>query len=190
MVRRLAAVAVVALSVSATVNAQDAATAQSRPASNAADDGNTRPATTTFFGDTGLWFVPTAEILPHGQWSGSGYRRGTNYIQGYTNVADFAGTFAVGIKNRAEVFGSFLFDTRIDRDVRPLFVNDPAYGGFIDRYPRVNTTWTGDHLGDFFVGAKVNVLSESRENPVAFAVRGIVKAADGRFRCRKQHRKA
>ena len=36
------------------------------------------------------------------------YRRGTNYIQGYTNVADFAGTFAVGIKNRAEIFGSFL----------------------------------------------------------------------------------
>ena len=28
-----------------------------------------RPATTTFFGDTGLWFVPTAEVLAHGKWS-------------------------------------------------------------------------------------------------------------------------
>ena len=58
-------------------------------------DASTRPATTTFFGDTGLWFVPTAEVLAHGKWSASGYRRGTNYIQGYTNVGDFAGTFAV-----------------------------------------------------------------------------------------------
>ena len=50
-------------------------------------------------------------------------------MQGYTNVGDFAGTFAFGIKDRAEIFGSFLFDTRIDRDVRPLFVTDPTFGG-------------------------------------------------------------
>ena len=65
----------------------------------------TRPATTTFFGDTGLWFVPTGEVLDHGKWSVSGYRRGTNYIQGFSNVGDIAGTFAVGIKSRAEIFG-------------------------------------------------------------------------------------
>ena len=35
----------------------------------------TRPATTTFYGDTGLWFVPTAEVLAHGKWSVTGYRR-------------------------------------------------------------------------------------------------------------------
>src|SRR5262245_61513863 len=98
-----------------------AASAQSSSSSASQTDQSTRPATTTFFGDTGIWFVPTAEVLPSGKWSVSGYRRGTNYIQGYTNVADFAGTFAVGIKNRAEVFGSFLVDTRIDRDLRPLF---------------------------------------------------------------------
>jgi len=44
-----------------------------------------------------LWYVPTAEILANGKWSVSVYRRGTNWIQGYTNVADFAGTFAYGI---------------------------------------------------------------------------------------------
>src|SRR5207247_651952 len=63
--------------------------------SQSSDD--TRPATTTFFGDTGIWFVPTAEVLPRGKWSASGYRRGTNFIQGYTNVGDFAGTFGVGV---------------------------------------------------------------------------------------------
>src|SRR5262245_14839739 len=123
-------------------------------------DVNTRLATTTFTGDTGLWFVPTAEVLPHGKWSASGYRRGTNWIQGYTNVADFAGTFAVGVKDRAEIFGGFLVDTRVDRDVRPLFVSDPAFGGVIDRYPGVNTGWTGDNVGDLYLGVKFNIWSE------------------------------
>ena len=139
-----------------------------------------RPATTTFFGDTGLWYVPTAEILGHGKWSASAYRRGTNWIQGYTNVGDFAGTFAVGIKGRAEIFGSFLFDTRIDRDLVPLFNNDPAFGGVIDRYPRVAKAWTGDNVGDFYVGAKVNVWSEYRQNPAAIAIRGMVKLPTGK----------
>jgi outer membrane protein OmpA-like peptidoglycan-associated protein len=143
-------------------------------------DEATRPATTTFLGDTGLWFVPTGEVLGAGQWSVSGYRRGTNWMQGYTNVADFAGTFAVGIKGRAEIFGSLLVDTRIDRDLRPTFVNDPDVGGFIDRYPKVNQYWTGDNLGDFYVGAKVNLLSESRHDPLAVAVRGIVKLPTGK----------
>jgi len=140
----------------------------------------TRPATTTFLGDTGLWFVPTAEVLAHGKWSVSGYRRGTNYIQGFTNVGDFAGTFAVGIKDRVEVFGSFLFDTRIDRDLRPLLRTDPAVGGVIDRYPRVNQGWTGDNVGDLYLGAKINLTSEYRQKPISLAVRGIVKAPTGK----------
>src|SRR5215213_11381227 len=125
-------------------------TASQPPAAAAAE---TRPATTTFFGDTGLWFVPTGEVLGHKKWSVSGYRRGTNWIQGYSNVADFAGTFGVGIKDRAEIFGSFLVDTRIDRDLRPVFIPDPAFGSFLDRYPRVNQYWTGDNVGDFYLGA-------------------------------------
>ena len=144
-----------------------------RPTSQSSDA--SRPATTTFFGDTGLWFVPTAEVLPAGTWSASGYRRGTNWIQGYTNVGDFAGTFGVGLGNRAEIFGSFLVDTRIDRDTYPLFVNDSTFGGIVDRYPKVNQHWTGDNLGDFYVGAKINLWSESRQNPAAIALRGMVK---------------
>jgi len=139
----------------------------------------TRPATTTFFGDTGLWFVPTGEVLDHGKWSVSGYRRGTNYIQGFSNVGDIAGTFAVGIKQRAEIFGSFLVDTRIDRDLRPLFINNTDVGGIVDRDPRVHQGWTGDNVGDFYVGAKINLWSEFRQNPAALAFRGIVKAPTG-----------
>jgi outer membrane protein OmpA-like peptidoglycan-associated protein len=164
---------------SGTSTGQSSTTTQTPSSSTAAAE-ETRPATTTFFGDTGLWFVPTAEVLPDGKWSASGYRRGTNYIQGYTNVGDFAGTFAYGLKNKAEIFGSFLVDTRIDRDVRPVFVNDPTFGGVIDRYPQVNRYWTGDNIGDFYIGAKYNIWTEyHEEKPAAIAVRGIFKLPTG-----------
>src|SRR5579864_6220501 len=96
---------------SGTSTAQSTSATQPPSSSSTAAE-ETRPATTTFFGDTGLWFVPIAEVLPNGKVSVSGYRRGTNYIQGYSNVGDFAGTVGVGIKDRAELFGSFIFDTR------------------------------------------------------------------------------
>ena len=160
--------------------AQPPASPNQAPAPAAPSDEATRPATTTFFGDTGIWYVPTGEVLGDGKWSASVYRRGTNWIQGYTNVADFAGTFAYGIKDRAEVFGSFLVDTRIDRDLRPIFVNDPAFGGIIDRYPQANKYWSGDNLGDLYLGVKFNVWSEYRQNPAAIAARAIVKVPTGK----------
>ena len=151
--------------------------ASSQPSSSEAAE--TRPATTTFQGDTGLWFVPTAEILGDRQWSASFYRRGTNYVQGFTNVGDFAGTFAFGLSDRAEIFGSLIFDTRIDRDLRPLFSNDPDVGGVVDRYPFNNRGWTGNNFGDFSFGVKVNLMSEYRQQPVAVSVRGVVKTPTG-----------
>src|SRR4029453_11057336 len=73
-----------------------------------------------------------------------------------------------------------LFDTRIDRDVRPIFIpGNTEFGSFVDRYPRVNQVWTGDHVGDWYVGGKINLLSEYRQNRAAVAVRGIVKLPTG-----------
>jgi outer membrane protein OmpA-like peptidoglycan-associated protein len=158
-----------------------ASTAQNQPATTGTSPSSeeTRPATTTFFGDTGLWFVPTAEVLPRGKWSVSGYRRGTNYIQGFSNVGDFAGTFGIGVANHLEIFGSFLFDTRIDRDIRPIFVANDEAGGIVDRYPRVNRGWTGDNPGDFYIGAKVNFITQADNDPAALAVRALIKAPTG-----------
>ena len=128
MARRVAVACVLALVVAASASAQSGSSGtstgqsttatQTQSSSTTTDD--TRPATTTFFGDTGLWFVPTGEVLPNGKWSASAYRRGTNWQQGYTNVGDFAGTFAVGIKDRAEIFGSFLFDTVLIDQQKPV----------------------------------------------------------------------
>lgn len=171
-----AAVLLAALSYAAVASAQTALPVQ---ASTPPPTESTRPATTTFFGDTGIWFVPTAETLPTGKWSVSFYRRGTDYLQGHTNVGDFAATFGVGIK-RAEFFGSFLMATRIDRDAEPTFFNDAAQGGIVDRYPRTNELWTAK-IGDLYVGTKINLMSESEHKPVAFAVRGMVKLPTGNF---------
>src|SRR5687767_4950907 len=75
----------------------------------------TRPATTTFLGDTGLWFVPSAEVLPAGEFSASVYRTEVDFEQGNTNVAAFPATAGFGL-GRAELFGSLRVVTRIDRD--------------------------------------------------------------------------
>ena len=184
MVRRVVVAWALMLAIAGSASAQNGSsatsTAQNQGSTSATSASEeTRPATTTFFGDTGLWFVPTAEVLPHGKWSVSGYRRGTNYIQGFSNIGDFAGTFGIGVKNRLEIFGSFLFDTRIDRDIRPLFINNLETGGFIDRYPRMATTWSGDNVGDFNLGAKVNFWSEGDRKPVAMALRALFKAPTG-----------
>lgn len=186
MVKRVAAVWTLALGTAVSVNAQSSAsessTARSHTAtaqSSSAEPAALRPATTTFDGDTGLWFVPTADVLAHGKWAASGYRRGTNFIQGFSNVSDIAATFGVGIKNRAEVFGSFIVNTRIDRDLRPLFIGNQTVGGIIDRYPHVDRSWTGNAVGDVSLGAKVNLWSASRQKPLSLAARGLVKLPSG-----------
>src|SRR5512133_1082034 len=150
---------------------------QATPTNEAAKD--TRPATTTYLGDTGMWFVPTAEVVANTQVAVSGYRTGFNFQQGYTNVSYVAGTFAVSFKNRAEIFGSWNLDTRIDRDIRPLFTTDQNVGGQVNEYPFVHSGWTGNTLGDLSVGAKVNIASQWRQTPASFAVRGFLKVPTG-----------
>jgi outer membrane protein OmpA-like peptidoglycan-associated protein len=137
----------------------------------------TRPATTTTSGDTGLWFVPTGEILPARRWSFSVYRVNNDYEQGFTDVSNFPITFGVGLADRAELFGAVTAVNRIDRDVRPLFSPEAATerGGLVNEYPFVNTQWTGSQFGDVWIGAKINVTSEYRQAPAAFAVRGMLK---------------
>ena len=149
---------------------------QVTPASSAPADGETRPATTTFRGDTGLWFVPTGEVLPARRWSVSAYRVNFDFEQGFTDVSDWPVTFGFGLGDRAEIFGSWSVVRRIDRDVRPIFLSDENQpGGLVNDYPFVRQGWSDNQLGDLRVGGKVNLLSEYRQNPMAFAVRGMIK---------------
>jgi outer membrane protein OmpA-like peptidoglycan-associated protein len=135
-----------------------------------------RPAVTSFWGDTGLWFVPTAEVLRPGGWAFGAYRTELDFRQGSTDVAYYPGTLAIGAGPRTEIFGAVRAVTSIDRDARPLFapVTTPT-GGIVNEYPFVREQWTGNNFGDAYVGTKINILSEHRRQPFAMAVRGTVK---------------
>ena len=140
----------------------------------------TRPSGATFLGDTGLWFVPTAEVLDNGSVAAAGHLSTFNYEQGFTAVQTVAGSFAVGVGERAEVFGSIGVLTRIDRDLRPLFQSgQPNVGGAIVDFPHANSAFSGNKFGDVVIGLKANILSERQQAPLALAVRGWVKLPTG-----------
>ncbi len=131
--------------------------------------GETRPATNTFLGDTGLWFVPTGEVLPAKKASGGAYYVNQDFSEAFMDVADFSGVVGYGIKNKAEVFGAFQFYRRIDTDSRPLQITGSPVG-----YPNPVEGWqTG--VGDIYVGGKVNFMSQADLKPAAVAVRGVLK---------------
>ncbi len=139
----------------------------------------TRPATTTYQGDTGLWFVPLGEVLPAGGWSFSAYRTNFDRQEGFTDLSFFPVTVGYGIGNRAEVFAAFSVVGRIDRDIRSIFVPDNAAGGPVNDYPRVRQGWSGNAVGDLIVGGKVSLLSEANQDAVAMALRAMVKLPTG-----------
>ena len=152
----------------------------SLPVAASAQPGETRPAGTTLLGDTGLWFVPTAEILGHGQVAGGAHQATFNHEQGFTAVQTTTATFALGLRDRVEVFGAFPALTRIDRDLRPAFLPArPGVGGLVADYPLVSRPFSGHSVGDLVVGAKLSLLSERTRAPAALALRGWAKLPTG-----------
>jgi outer membrane protein OmpA-like peptidoglycan-associated protein len=134
----------------------------------------TRPATTTFMGDTGLWFVPTGEVLPPKRWSFSLYRVNFDYSEGFTDVSNWPITFGAGLGGKAEIFGAVHAVRRIDRDARPIFFNSEG-GGVNNEYPLVRQGWSDNQFGDIWLGAKINLASQFDQKPVAFGIRGLLK---------------
>ncbi|HEY7790139.1 MAG TPA: hypothetical protein VIC33_06490, partial [Vicinamibacterales bacterium] len=74
----VAALACLGLMSGVPAAAQTSSAASTQPPASATSADHTRPSTATFSGDTGLWFVPTADVLAHGKWSVSGYRASFN----------------------------------------------------------------------------------------------------------------
>ncbi|HZB25283.1 MAG TPA: OmpA family protein [Vicinamibacterales bacterium] len=193
MLKRVAtAIVVASVALSAGVSAQTpppgGTPAQQQPATPAPQDTQppadylqsmpveTRKATTTFRGDTGLWFVPTGEVLPARKWSFSAYRVNFDYNEGFTDVSNWPITFGFGLGDRAELFGAWDVVRRIDRDSRPIFFSTNQQGGVVaNEYPFVRQGWSGNQLGDLWIGGKVNLMSQWRQSPAAFALRGLVK---------------
>ena len=144
----------------------------------AQDETNTRPSGVTFLGDTGLWFVPTAEVMASGNVSGSGQHTTFNREAGFSAIQTSGGTFAIGVGGRAELFASIPLITRIDRDVRPLFRSGNA-GSLDPDYPLATQQFSGSAMGDVMVGVKVNLMSEQTQAPAAVAFRGWARLPTG-----------
>ena len=142
-------------------------------------DTTPRPALPTIYGDTGLWFVPTAEVLPSRKWSFSVFRANYDRRQGLTDVNQIGVTGAVGIGDRFELFGSWRL-VRLDRDVVPTFVpDDPTFGGVSQEFPYVRRGWSKTLGGPATVGGKFNLISQSRGDAMSLAPRVIVKFPSG-----------
>ena len=127
----------------------------------------TRPGSSTIFGDTGLWFVPTGETLPKGQWSGSIGRVNFDRSEGFSDISDIGGMFGFGVTNRIELFGT-LGARRIDADLVPVARNGQPQDYLI------NKGWSTG-IGDLTVGAKFNLMSQATSNGYAAALRVSVK---------------
>ncbi len=142
-------------------------------------DTTPRPSLPTINGDTGLWFVPTAETMPSGKWSFSAFRSNFDRRQGLTDVSQIGLTGAVALGDRFELFGSWK-TVRIDRDVRPVFVpTEPTFGGVSQEYPYVRRGWSKTLGGPVMVGGKWSLISQSRGDAMSIAPRIMVKFPSG-----------
>ena len=142
-------------------------------------DTTPRPSLPTINGDTGLWFVPTAEVLPNGKWSFSAFRANFDRRQGLTDVNQIGLTAAIGLGDRFEVFGSWR-TVRLDRDVRPVFVpTEPEFGGVSQEFPYVRRGWSKTLGGPVVVGGKYSLAAQSRGDSFSLAPRVMVKFPSG-----------
>jgi outer membrane protein OmpA-like peptidoglycan-associated protein len=136
-------------------------------ASSAASAQDSRPGGNTIFGDTGLWFVPQAETLSKGTWSGAIGRVNFDRSEGFSDISDIGGLFAFGVTDRVELFGT-LGVRRIDADLVPVARNGQPQDYLI------NQGWSSG-IGDLTVGAKFNLRSQEVSNGYAVALRAMAK---------------
>ena len=142
-------------------------------------DTTPRPALPTNFGDTGLWFVPTAETMPGGRFSFSVFRANYDRRQGHTDVSDIGITGAFALTDRVEIFGSWRL-VRLDRDQRPVFVPaEPVFGGVSQDFPYVRRGWSKTLGGPTVVGGKFSLISQSRGDAMSVSPRIMVKFPSG-----------
>jgi outer membrane protein OmpA-like peptidoglycan-associated protein len=140
----------------------------------------TRPALPTFFGDTGLWFVPTGDTLAKHKVSAQLFRANWDERQGLTDVNNIGFTAAFGVSDRIEVFGSWKV-VRLRRGVRnPVFEpTDKAFGGVDQNFPYLRRGWSKTLGGTPVIGAKWSVISESRGDSMSLALRPVLEFPSG-----------
>jgi peptidoglycan-associated lipoprotein len=156
------------------------AAAQTSPSTTSSQTSETRPGLPTFFGDTGLWFVPTADTLARHKASFQLFRANWDERQGLTDVNNIGFTGAFGLSDRLEVFGSWKI-VRLRRGVRdPVFVpTDTVFGGVDSNYPYLRRGWSKNLGSTPVVGAKWSLISQSTNAPISLAIRPVIEFPSG-----------
>jgi len=130
------------------------------------------PGTPSYAGDTGLFHLSTAYVLPAGKVSLSLFRDNLDRDPKDIDFSTHGITFAYGATSKLELFGSVGIQNRVR-------VAHPEMLGFYNDLPLAGTmasdpTWqTG--FGDVWLGGKYQLADDYGKDPVAFALRARVK---------------
>ena len=131
-------------------------------------DWSMRLATPSYEGDTGLFRLSSAYVLPKGKAAFSLFR--DNYDRDPKGI-DFSIhglNVAYGVTDRFEIFGNMGIQNR-------LKVNYLSQPGFYNELPLAGVTGWETGFGDIKLGAKYAILDDYRGDGVGLAVRGLVK---------------
>jgi outer membrane protein OmpA-like peptidoglycan-associated protein len=131
-----------------------------------------RPATSTYFGDTGLFHVSSAYTLRKGRVAFNLFRDNLDRDPKDLDFSIHGVSIAYGVTSRLELFGQLGIQNRLDLDEReqPGYFNDLPQAG----NTASSSGWqTG--LGDARLGAKYGILSDYRGDPFGLAIKGSIK---------------
>jgi outer membrane protein OmpA-like peptidoglycan-associated protein len=131
-------------------------------------DWSMRLATPSYEGDTGLFRLSSAYVLPKGKGAFSLFR--DNYDRDPKGI-DFSIhglNAAYGVSDRVEIFGQVGLQNR-------LKVNYISQPGFYNELPFAGVDGWETGFGDIKLGAKFAILDDYRGDGVGLALRGLVK---------------
>jgi outer membrane protein OmpA-like peptidoglycan-associated protein len=131
-----------------------------------------RPATPSYFGDTGLFHVSSAYTLFKGKAAFSLFRDNLDRDPKDLDFSIHGLTVAYGVTSRLEIFAQIGIQNRLDIDhpEQPGNFNDLPGTGLSTDSPG----WR-DGFGDVRLGAKYGFLSDYRGDPLGLAVKAEVK---------------
>jgi len=131
-----------------------------------------RPATPTYFGDSGLFRLSSAYTLPKGKASFSLFRNNMDRNPKGLDISIHGLSLAYGATDRLEVFGTLGVQNRVKTNywLQDGFFNDYPFAGIVTGDERWQTGF-----GDVRLGAKYKILDDYRGDGVGLAARGFVK---------------
>jgi hypothetical protein len=132
-----------------------------------------RPATPTYFGDTGLFHVSSAYTLTKGKTAFSLFRDNLDRDPKDIDFSIHGVNAAFGLTSKLELFAQIGLQNRLDLDApfQAGFFNDLPFGG---QGATTREVWeTG--FGDVRLGLKFGFLNDHDGDPIGLAVKGAVK---------------